>query len=618
MAAEPTAAARRRSPSAALPWLLLAVLACLPYGQSFGYGFLDYDDPSAIVNLPLIRSLSLAGLPAFFEPNVYAGLPEYMPLKNLSYAVDYALFGLSPQHFRLQQQFWYVCSVLLAFGWLAALLRRSLPASAPSVRLAWFAAALFALHPSHVESVVWLSGRKDVLSGSLLLASLCAALRWPGAGAGVTSRGRGWFVTAVVCAALALLAKPTAVVLPGLLLLQDALGTPGRGLWSKLRPRLWLHVVIGALCLAFLALYLHVTARYAGAWAGQEWRHFDGPAPLRWGQQLLLMLQMACWPVQLAVVHPPSVLDAQPWSAQVVLGVLTLLGLLAGLLRALQRGSIWALPLGVFLIPLAPVVLAPAWQQYVAGRYLFHAALGACLAFSLGLHALAAQRPRLNGLVTICGLALGLSWGAATHQYAASFRDPLSLWQGTLAVYPRFGWAYAMASRAALAGGDVERALGLLGQCLEAVPDEARCQARLGRLLLPVEPARGEALLRAALPQDPDGEAHQALAERLANTGRADEAVTLYTRWLSGRPSNTDQIASLARLQLAAGQREAALRTARQALEAMALNAPAAPPPLALLLELALGAGRPELAQRLRASAAHCARADCFAANMRW
>lgn len=600
--------------TAAAPWLLLGVLACLPYLESFGYGFVDYDDPSTIVNLPLIRRLDLASLPEFFAPNVYAGLPEYMPLKNLSYAVDYALFGLDPQGFRLQQQLWYVCAVLLAFGWLRELLRRTLGEGGHADRVAWLCAALFGLHPVHVESVAWLSGRKDLLSGAFVFASLWAALRWPGHG----RPGTRWLWLAVGFAVLALLSKPTAVVLPALLGVQELLLGPEPRPWQRLRRKLALHLLVGGACLTFVAFYVQLTAPYAQASTGHEWRSFDGPTPLRWGQQVLVLLQMAVWPVQLAVVHPPSVLSAEPWSARALLGAFTLVSLAAGVALTLLRRSRWALPLSWFLVPLGPVLFAPAWQQYVAGRYLFHAVLGVCLALALLLQALARHRPQFARLAMAGAVVVSLSWGAATHQYARCFRDPSSLWEGALAVYPRFGWAYSMAAGAALAREDPGHALGLLERCLHHVPNDSRCKALLGRLLVPFEPSRAESLLREALPADTGGEAHETLAMLLAATGRASQAVTLYSGWLSGRATNTRQITVLARLQLSAGQPDAAVAAARKALDAMAVNAPASPPPLRLLVEVARAAKRPELVERLEAAAARCTRADCLAAAMRW
>src|SRR6476661_8849 len=113
------ARARRRT-----PWEALCLLTCalLPYQGTWGHRFVNYDDGYTIVDMPLIRALSLRALPAFFRPDVYPHLHEYMPLKNLSYAFDYALFGLSPAGYHLQQQLWYALSVLVLWLWLRALL----------------------------------------------------------------------------------------------------------------------------------------------------------------------------------------------------------------------------------------------------------------------------------------------------------------------------------------------------------------------------------------------------------------------------------------------------------------------------------------------------------------
>jgi hypothetical protein len=109
-------------PKRMLASFALGMCALLPYLHTLGYGFINYDDPATILELPLIRELSWAALPRFFAPDVYAHLPEYMPLKNLSYALDYALFGLHAPGYRMQQLGWFMLSVLGTHAWLRRLL----------------------------------------------------------------------------------------------------------------------------------------------------------------------------------------------------------------------------------------------------------------------------------------------------------------------------------------------------------------------------------------------------------------------------------------------------------------------------------------------------------------
>src|SRR4051812_28099639 len=103
---------RNRQVRAVAPWLLL-VASVAPYVGTWSHGFINYDDDSTICDLSLIRRLDLPTLREIFRPQIHPNLPEYMPLKNLSYAVDYALFGLHAPGFRVQQQCWYVVSVVL-------------------------------------------------------------------------------------------------------------------------------------------------------------------------------------------------------------------------------------------------------------------------------------------------------------------------------------------------------------------------------------------------------------------------------------------------------------------------------------------------------------------------
>jgi hypothetical protein len=271
--------------------LLLAAASLLPYLHTLGFGFIGYDDPVAIVNLPLIRSLAWSQLPRFFAPDIYAHLPEYMPLKNLSYALDYALFGLWAPGYRAQQQLWFIVSVWFTFAWLAQLLAAAAErgrlggvSAQRALPLAAAASLLFAVHPLHVESVTWLSGRKDLLCGAFMAAALWAGLRFQLGG-----RAR-WAWACLGACALALLSKPTAVVLPALLALQDFWIAPK----AWLRARWPLHASALTLCGGFAFAYRQLTQLHAGAANPADL--YPGPLWLRVAEQLRADLALALSP----------------------------------------------------------------------------------------------------------------------------------------------------------------------------------------------------------------------------------------------------------------------------------------------------------------------------------
>ena len=150
----------------------LAVFACL---QALNYPFI-YDDVVYITENTKLSGLHLTELwRLFIEPyNRYA---EFLPLRELSYWFDLQLFGLNPAAFRMHNIILYLLCLPLVYLITASLWKYFRPADSASAP--WIAAivtALFVIHPAHVETVVWISGRKDVLSTLFSLLALWFAI----------------------------------------------------------------------------------------------------------------------------------------------------------------------------------------------------------------------------------------------------------------------------------------------------------------------------------------------------------------------------------------------------------------------------------------------------------
>jgi tetratricopeptide (TPR) repeat protein len=606
-------------------WIALTILtacALVPYVGTWSYGFVDRDDSVGIVELPLIRQLSLRTLPDFFRGDVYPWLPEYMPLKNLSYAVDYALFGLWAPGFRIQQQLWYLANVLLLWLWLRALLRRladaqrlgTLPQWAD--RIALLTAALFALHPVHVESVTWLSGRKDLLSGAFSLAALGCAFAWNPS----TGRRATWLLLgALLSTALALLAKPMAVILPALMLLQDYVcGAPRQDQHAWLRKRAPLYIGSFALALAFAGLYWSIVRDYSNASRDLEPFLYRGPGYARVGQQLAAFAYLVVMPGRLAPMYPPDQLATDPRSLRALLGMLAVLMLIAGAIWTLRRRHPLALALGLFVIPLAPILISPPWGQYVAGRYLFLSVVGPILGLVwLAARALSSRAHlRWAGWTALGLVALGLL--ASTLDYNRSWRDSLSLWARAIEKHPQFTAYYDYAATAAVRAHEPELAASILEACLEIDTDDAPCNTGLGALWANTRPELAQRHLQRALPRDLTGRAHLVLALQLAASGHGPEALNLYETWLNGRVVGADDLFALARVALLAQQPRRAWHAVQQAVRLGAERFPAAEPPAALLTEIARARADAALVSHVQTVLAQCTRMDCARRAFGW
>ena len=187
----------------------LVIITWLFLKNCLGNLFTNWDDPGYVIDDPLIKNFSTAGIRNIFAPGS-AVMGNYHPLTILSYAIEYSYAQLGPWLYHADSLALHLLCTVLVY-WLVQLLTRR-PAAAVVTAL------LFGLHPMHVESVAWVAGRKDVLYGALYLAA-CIAYLYGLRAAGI----KKWlFYTGVILLFIcSLLAKPVAVSLPLTLLLID-------------------------------------------------------------------------------------------------------------------------------------------------------------------------------------------------------------------------------------------------------------------------------------------------------------------------------------------------------------------------------------------------------------
>jgi len=196
---------RRLAP--ALLMILCAAAAVASYWQALNYQFVSDDWHYITENHKLAGLLPVDLWRLFVEPyNPY----EFLPLRDFSYWLDMKLFGLTPSVFRLHNIFLYLLCLSLLYGVTLSLWRYMRQSDAGNG--AWVAAvvtALFALNPAHVEAVVWVSGRKDVLAAMFSLLALWFALNAKRE-QGISSLAAA---ATLVALAAAMLSKATAIVI---------------------------------------------------------------------------------------------------------------------------------------------------------------------------------------------------------------------------------------------------------------------------------------------------------------------------------------------------------------------------------------------------------------------
>ena len=498
--------------------LLLVALTAVLYLPSLGHDFVILDDPLMVTDNEWVQAgWTLRGLKAAFSID---RVNFWVPLTWLSLMTDAALFGPGARGFHLTNLLLHAGNAALLF----VALRRLTGAAGRSFAVA----ALFAVHPVHVESVAWITERKDVLCVFMLLLALLAWERW------LRRRRPGAYAAACALFALALMAKPVAVVFPVLLLCLD--GWPLRRLApGALRGPLLEKVPLAVLGAAAAAATLVIS------WRLEAFVELDRFSPAMRAANLAIAyvryLGLLAWPSGLAILYP---LEEGGVSPAVAATALAALAVASALLWRARRRLPWALMGWVwFLAALLPVSgIFQVGLQALADRFLYLPALGIYVAVVWSAAALAARAavprwaaPALAGCVVL-PLAL-----AARHQLGF-WRDGVTILQRTVAVTGSNPMARELLAYN-LAGQDrLEEALEQYRVLQELRPGEPGPRFDAGNTLARLGRSEEAAdAYRAALAREPrHAKARLSLALVLSRLGRTVEAVAEYRELLRRAP----------------------------------------------------------------------------------
>jgi tetratricopeptide (TPR) repeat protein len=428
---------------------------------------------------------------------------NWHPLTWLSHMLDCQLYGLKPAGHHITNLLFHTANTLLLFG----LLRRLTGALWRSA----FVAALFALHPLHVESVAWVSERKDMLSAFFFMLTLWAYTRYVEGSrenpaprtthpvssipypasriqhpvSSIHSPSSLFYLLSLLCFALGLMSKPMLVTLPFVLLLLDywplqrfqlntqnlTLKTPFPLLLEKLP-----FFVLSALSCVLTFL----VQRACGAMTPLAKTPFE----LRLANALVAYaryLGKTVWPLKLAVFYPYSQwrLESGPVIGAALLLLITTVALLLAAKKRpyLLIGWLW------FLGTLVPVIgLVQVGKQALADRYTYLPYIGLFILIAWGAAAVVArlQWPRLISTVA-AGLVLG-GCGLLTSRQLSYWRDTKTLFQHALDVTPRNFVAYAVVANALVEEGKLPEAIEQCRMALEIAPDYPEAHNTLGNI----------------------------------------------------------------------------------------------------------------------------------------
>jgi tetratricopeptide (TPR) repeat protein len=518
------------------------------------FDFVDIDDPTYVpYNQHVMSGLTGSSLKWSFTSTDDA---NWIPLTRLSLMADQQLYGpnedVPPGQVIAGPYHWtnvliHAASAVLLFGILKWLTTLSWPSA--------FAAFLFALHPQHVESVAWVTERKDVLSAWFWMLTIWSYAAY------AKRRNRLGYWRTMLLYLLGFMAKSMVVTLPAVFLLLDLwplgrLSFPrrqgGESLWGLIREK-WPFFMVAAGMSAITVAVQH---------AGGAVRTFEEvPLPLRLENAVVsaaVYIWKTIWPSGLAVFYP---IPAAHLAWQIVAAAAALLGLTVlaiGTIRTrpyLAAGWFW------YLITVLPVIgFVQVGAQLRADRYNYLPSIGLSLMLAWSGAEMLRRRPKLRPAAAGVCVAVCLAFAATTWRQISYWQNSRTLYEHAIAATGRNALAHARLGKYWEKQGRVKDAISEYRLSLEISPRAAGLQANLGDLLfLQKMPAAAvEPFTEAVMLQPGDAVYHNRLGTVLAAAGRTPEAIVQFEAAIRIRPDYAEAYIRLGNALTALGRTDEA------------------------------------------------------------
>jgi protein O-mannosyl-transferase len=449
---------------------LTAAIAAI-YGQVQHFDFINLDDNYYVVSNPHIRNgFTLENIKwAFTSTDV----GQWIPLVWLSYMLDSHLFGLSPGWFHTVNIFFHIANSVLLFLVLNKMTGKFWESG--------IVAILFAVHPIHVESVAWVTERKDVLSMFFFLICIFAYAHH------ATSHKKSYYVLSIIIFALGTMAKPMLVTLPFILILLD--------FWPLRRFTSWnvnngkdnknesftsflfiekIPYIVISLIISSVTLY---SAKKGGAIIAADFLPWDIRSANAISSYAAYLLKML-WPSKLAVPYPYR--EVFIWR-ELITAASVLILITAMAIKTIHQkpylivGWLW------YLIMLFPVIgIAQAGTQAMADRFMYIPSMGIYIFIVWSISELAEKVSfpksiRVSTAISITSILSMVSYLQVQHWHNSItlFKHSASVTKNNFIAYFNLGDAFQNQKK-------IPEAIQYYLNALELKPDDARTQSHLG------------------------------------------------------------------------------------------------------------------------------------------
>ncbi|MFQ5442324.1 MAG: tetratricopeptide repeat protein [Thermodesulfobacteriota bacterium] len=532
-----------------------AIVTLIVYLPALNNGFVNWDDPLYVTENLHIRSLDIKWL---FTGVVAA---NWHPLTMLSHTVDFALWNMNPWGHHLTSVILHALNTALVYMVtfrLISIAQKNTDNKITGRVIAGAAAALlFGLHPLHVESVAWVSERKDVLSVFFYLMSIIVYLNYvtigPQRGA---SKKYFYYLLSLLLFALALMSKAMAVSLPIVLLLID------------FYPLDRLKHIKGIILEKIPFLLLAILSAIVTIWAQHKG---DAIEPLKLhnlterivlpARAYIFYLYKMIIPVNLSPVYPPAV-DPGLFNPLTIISVIVLAAITVFCVIKFRKKLFLSLWL-YYLVTLLPVIgIIKVGPLEVADRYAYLPSVGPFILAGLGLALVmkkAGGRP-LKAFLIITAASILVIFALMTRAQTRVWKGPITFWSEIIRIYPervfiaynQRGVAYAMAGKPELAIKDLNRALKLFPDDRRLLFNRARVLGALGKY--------EEAIKDLSIIVSLDPKAYYERGRLYEKTGRYEEALRDFKKLVALKPDLAEAYLEVARIYSKLGDAESATR----------------------------------------------------------
>jgi protein O-mannosyl-transferase len=530
----------RRHISEILVGFVLLVITTAVYWQVKGFDFIYYDDGGYVFeNFHVLNGWTADGFKWAFTTQHSR---HWHPLTWLSHMTDCRLFGLNPGLHHLVSLFFHLANTVLLFivfnRMTGALLKSAL------------VAALFALHPLHVETVVWVSDRKDLLCAFFWLLTMGAYVLY------AKRPGIGRYVVVFLFFVLAILSKSMAITLPFVLLLMDywPLGRFKRSRTDaesdsetdqSPRPHFQIMKIgrllaekMGFFGLGGVALFVAVLSMYWSKSADLWMVSTDSELIARAPVTCVIYIGKMIWPFGLIVPYP-DLGKVQIWETTGALMLLTLISVVA--IRWARKRPYFLFGWLWYLITLMPVLgLVYGAPQKIADRYTYIPMVGLFVMIIWGIENMMQRLPnRRTVLAASAGILLS-ALAAGTWVQASHWKNSITMLNHALDLDPYNYPAMCSLGSFLAKQGKFREATTYYYQTLEIKPDYAKAHTNLGAALSQLgKPRDAQRHYEEALRIDSsDWKAHYNLGNLLAGKGDLEKAIIAYKETIKIKPDH--------------------------------------------------------------------------------